>query len=162
MKERPGPIPTQMKPAAHKCSDDYCTCIASAEDIVELLEATAAGVHMYSLDERLAKTVRHHEYIAVRKLIVNASCKKGLDQPALEQLIQRVRGRAYEDNPAAMAGACCFTECCCSSSADREASEEALFCSELTARAMQEFGALSKHHDPDYFLPTDFGLHPQG
>ena len=63
----PGPVPTQKCPAQHKCSEDYCTCVAEPENLIELLEATAAGVHIYGMDDRLAKTVNHHEHVALLK-----------------------------------------------------------------------------------------------
>ena len=61
---------------------------SEAEDVTELLEATGAGVHVYPLDERLAKTVRHHKYLAVRRLVGEVSTAQ---QRQLEQFIRQVR-----------------------------------------------------------------------
>ena len=68
------PRSQQEYPAKRRCASGYCTCSADAladgEDFaLELIEATAAGVHAYPLEERLAKMARHHAYIAVRKRV---------------------------------------------------------------------------------------------
>lgn len=68
------PRSQQEYPAKRRCASGYCTCsedaLADGEDFaLELIEATAAGVHAYPLEERLAKMARHHAYIAVRKRV---------------------------------------------------------------------------------------------
>lgn len=46
-----------------QCAQDYCTCVAEPESVLEILESTGAGVHVYAMDDRLARLANHHHYI---------------------------------------------------------------------------------------------------
>jgi hypothetical protein len=103
---REGPGPKQSCPAAHKCADGYCTCVAEAEDILEVMEATAAGVHIYGMDDRLAKTVHHHRHVAVLKRnvpITAEQCAK------LETFVRKVSCGGWER---ASIVRCCAQQAC--------------------------------------------------
>jgi len=85
------------KPAtnsARKCDPKYCSCTNGVllEDSLEILEATAAGVHIYPLEERIARRLHHDSFIGVRKL-------KGYDRTDIdadvEAFIRDTRGNGY-------------------------------------------------------------------
>ena len=165
---RLGPIPNQKFYGNHKCAPGYCTCIDEAADIVEILEATAAGVHVYPLDERLAKLVNHHEYVALVKRRAPATQPHRIK---LETFIRKVRGRSYEDLlNGDMVNACCGGSLCSESNQDAlqewvEDQQEKMFCSELAACSLGMLGTLklagfdgngSEGAEARSFLPRDF------
>ena len=86
---REGPVPKQKMPAAHRCAPGYCTCVAEAEDVLEMLEATAAGVHIYPMDDRLSKTVNHHRHVAVVKRNEPITAEQCLKLGAFAQKVSR-------------------------------------------------------------------------
>ena len=145
---RVGPIPQQKIPGAHKCARNYCTCVAEHEDLLEILESTAAGCHIYGMDDRLAKTVNHHTHIAVLKRNVAVTDEQ---RGQLEDFALKVRGRGYER---LMSGDLChaaFAQCaCCADGNDGhsggqewvDGQQEAMFCSELAACALGSIGTL--------------------
>ncbi len=68
------PSHSHKYPALRRCVPGYCSCTADGpsdgeEIVLDLLEATGAGVHVYPLEDRLAKMARHHDYLAVRKRV---------------------------------------------------------------------------------------------
>ena len=175
---RVGPTPDHKFKGEHRCDPEYCTCVAEAEDLVEIVEATAAGVHVYGLDDRLAKTLSHHEYVAVLK----AHSKPTPEQQfRLEQLIKKLRGRAYEPLQSGDLCHACCVRCCGERSKSNlretqewtERQQEQLFCSELAANCLAALGTLKlaafdvdgdglvdvvdvDGHEARSFLPSDF------
>jgi len=172
---REPPITQQASPADHQCAQDYCTCVAEPESVLEILESTGAGVHVYAMDDRLARLANHHHYIGVVKRKQPPTDAQKLN---LEEFVQKVRGRAYE---ALTSGDMChawFMSCCCCWSDKQKMSrkerkewlekqEERFFCSELAACALGSLGTLDikgnhqfdfsgNKHEARSFLPNDF------
>ena len=89
-------IPEEQKKSSRPCKPTYCNCQSnnSEKEHVELLEATASGIHVYSLEERIARARSHYKVIAIRKLRGFKHTKES--QIRLENLIKKVRGRAYQ------------------------------------------------------------------
>ena len=88
-------IPEEQTRSYRKCKSSYCTCYSSSlEEHVELLESTASGVHVYSLEERILRARSHYKIVAVRHL-ENFKWTHDI-QERLEKFIRRVRGRAYQ------------------------------------------------------------------
>lgn len=89
-------LPEEQKKSSRPCKPTYCTCQSKNKDDehVELLEATASGIHVYSLEERIARARSHYKVIAIRKL---RGFKNSVEtQARLEALIEKVRGRGYQ------------------------------------------------------------------
>ena len=88
-------LPEEQQKSSRPCRPTYCNCQSrSKEEHVELLEATASGIHVYSLEERIARARSHYKVIAVRKLRGFNNTDKS--QARLESLISKVRGRGYQ------------------------------------------------------------------
>jgi hypothetical protein len=88
-------LPEEQKKSSRPCKPTYCNCQSkSKEEHVELLEATASGIHVYSLEERFARARSHYKVIAVRKLRGFKHTEES--QARLEKLICKVRGRGYQ------------------------------------------------------------------
>jgi hypothetical protein len=109
------PSQKQKHSARRRCVPGYCSCTADGpndgEVVLDLLEATGAGVHVYPLEERLAKMARHHDYLAVRKRV--GPDLTPAQEANLNEFLQTVCGRAYEKHPEQMVHAMCIP--CCSS-----------------------------------------------
>ena len=105
-------------------------------------------VHIYGMDDRLAKTVNHHTHIAVLKRNVAVTDEQ---RGQLEAFALKVRGRGYEH---LMSGDLChaaLAQCaCCADGNDGhsggqewvDGQQEAMFCSELAACALGSIGTL--------------------
>ncbi len=110
------PSHSHKYPALRRCVPGYCSCTADGpsdgeEIVLDLLEATGAGVHVYPLEDRLAKMARHHDYLAVRKRV--GPNLTPAQETTLNDFLQTVCGRAYEKHPEQMVHAMCVP--CCSS-----------------------------------------------
>ena len=52
----------EQQKSSRPCKPTYCNCQSrSKEEHVELLEATASGIHVYSLEERIARARSHYK-----------------------------------------------------------------------------------------------------
>eukprot|EP00940_MAST-03C_sp_MAST-3C-sp2_P003038 g3038.t1 len=162
-------IPEEQKQSKRKCSSKYCTCYSSSlGEEVELLESTASGCHVYSLEERILRARSHYKIVAVRHLTDFERTKEV--QQSIELFISRVRGRAYQYlnmNVIRMAlrgGVPDVTSSPSGLPIDRKKSyattvsiNRKLMCSELTAAALQSIGVLSKSaFKCNEFGPTTF------
>ena len=88
-------LPEEQQKSSRPCKPTYCNCQSrSKEEHVELLEATASGIHVYSLEERIARARSHYKVIAIRKL--RGFKHTDESQARLESLISKVRGRGYQ------------------------------------------------------------------
>lgn len=171
---RVGPVPQQKIPGKHKCEQGYCTCVAEPEDLIEILESTAAGVHIYGMDDRLAKTVNHHTHIAVLKRNEAVTEKQ---RGQMEAFALKVRGRGYERLLSGDLIHAAFSNLSWAFSKDKadghaggqewvDGQQEAMFCSELAACALGSIGTLklagfhgtplNEGHEARSFLPQDF------
>uniref|UniRef100_A0A7S2WIW0 Uncharacterized protein n=1 Tax=Mucochytrium quahogii TaxID=96639 RepID=A0A7S2WIW0_9STRA len=88
--------PTRKMHGLKSCTHDYCECegLPPEDDELEVIEATAAGVHTYALEERIARRLHHDIYIAVRKLRGLDGSSKETGQK-VEKFVEESHGIGY-------------------------------------------------------------------
>ena len=144
---RPAPAPALhcTFPAPRSCTEGYCSCTAGpppdGETVLEIFEATQAGVHVYPLEERLARVAWHHTFVTVRRL-QGQPTEAGLVN--LEAFIQAVHGRAYEKHPTEMIHAACVNICATNRHKPRPASHKPGCCG----------GRRRRRRDQQHYRPT--------
>lgn len=88
-------MPDEQQNSRRQCKPTYCTCRSTAMgEQLELLEATSSGVHVYNLEERIARVRSHYKVVAVRRLTGFERNRR--IQEKVEDLVRKVRGRAYQ------------------------------------------------------------------
>jgi hypothetical protein len=150
-----------------KCDPYYCSCITSAlsEEGVEVIEATAAGVHIYPLEERLARRTHHDVFIAVRKLQGFNRADPKLDA-VTEEFVRETHGHGYNfyniGKYAALAAnknLAMTDDQRLKRTSVRESSKKSqrAFCSELVASYLLSVGILHEDADASKIDPGMFG-----
>lgn len=129
--------------AKRRCNPGYCTCrCESSSERLELLEATAAGVHVYPLEERLARRMKIDKFVAVRKLerhklrARDGSESVSLLEKRMEGYIEKVAGAGYISAQQFLATTLMPTM--------RNRSQRLYFCSGMVAGALKHTGVLDE------------------
>ena len=91
----PAPETEAQTKSRRKCEPGYCDCKSQPlEGRLQMLEATASGVHVYHLEGRLARLREHYAVVGVRHL-------EGLERTPemrarVREFIRSVCGRSYQ------------------------------------------------------------------
>jgi hypothetical protein len=145
--------------------EDYARGSVSSpvrESLLVLEAVPGRGVSLFPLEARLARTVNHVRFLALRTLSHSAFSNSAWQQrqQSLNAFVKQVIGRKLEVAPSFdILRAACMQCCGVQKAADHE-DWTTFFCTELVAEGLQQLGVLREAGvNSNDFLPSGFSQH---